>query len=728
MAGKIFISYLRDADLSLSERLFERLRQSFRGEQLVFEVGTVNLGVDYGNVLSDQVGECDVLLAIISNGLLDWHDDAADARGLDNPSGWVRFEIEAALKQGKPVIPVLMGKTRMPSRDRLPAIMRPITGRKAMRIRSETFDIDTSSVIKAMQRILGEVEINPSKDVIARNDRDEKTQAPEIPEQGYGPHFEIGDDGIISFAPPAALDRDGNNIDRLEKMHPGLRDISRALVQALGKGNVPHNHLLARSEAYHELIDQQLERIDFSLLYIAGVRLANAEKAAAADSDLPSLAVPVRETIDSLLQLHGTFMLASVQGLEAIAAEERYQRTRQEEIEYRQAALGFAKSLQGQPKVIDPKVASTILDAVEEIGKGANPERSGTVATGIMKNVTVTFSIAAALGALSTGALAAGSAPLMAVTGAAVLVAAEGLKKSKPFADLAAFITRGIDKTAQGELASTVENLRERFKLQLQFFLSAQQHFRRLAGRREEFDWLTKTARWIELQAGAEQRTGQKSPDPGPKPSGNVEPSIPEQAPTPEEPRTAPTLDALRAFLEQFDGCALKSTATRLVFADGNPQARIMFVGEAPGRDEDLEGRPFVGRSGKLLDRMLAAIGRDRSSVYLANVIPWRPPGNRTPTPQETQICLPFIKRQIELVNPDVLVTLGNPTSQLLLSTRDGIMKTRGKWFEYDTGTRVIRAVATFHPSYLLRMPAQKRLAWQDLRAIAKALEQPPPR
>jgi DNA polymerase len=189
--------------------------------------------------------------------------------------------------------------------------------------------------------------------------------------------------------------------------------------------------------------------------------------------------------------------------------------------------------------------------------------------------------------------------------------------------------------------------------------------------------------------------------------------------------RTAPSLDALRALLETFDGCALKHTATRLVFADGNPQARVMFVGEAPGRDEDIEGLPFVGRSGKLLDRMIAAIGLDRSKAYIANVIPWRPPGNRTPTPQETQICLPFIQRQIELVNPDVLVTLGNPSTQTLLSTREGIMRTRGKWFDYDTGTRTIRAIATFHPAYLLRSPSYKRMSWLDLRSIAKALEQP---
>lgn len=185
---------------------------------------------------------------------------------------------------------------------------------------------------------------------------------------------------------------------------------------------------------------------------------------------------------------------------------------------------------------------------------------------------------------------------------------------------------------------------------------------------------------------------------------------------------SAATLDDLRGLLDAFDGCALKFTASRLVFADGNPQARLMLVGEAPGRDEDIAGLPFVGRSGKLLDLMLAAIGLDRSSVYIANIIPWRPPGNRTPTPQETQICLPFIRRQIELVNPDVLVCLGNPSSQGILNTREGIMRTRGRWLDYDTGARTIKAMPTFHPAYLLRSPAYKRLAWQDLRAIRKAL------
>ena len=189
-----------------------------------------------------------------------------------------------------------------------------------------------------------------------------------------------------------------------------------------------------------------------------------------------------------------------------------------------------------------------------------------------------------------------------------------------------------------------------------------------------------------------------------------------------EAAKSVETLDELRALLEAFTGCGLRATATQLVFADGNPAARVMFVGEAPGYEEDQSGKPFVGRSGKLLDRMLAAIGLDRTSAYIANVVPWRPPGNRTPTPQETAICLPFIRRQIELANPDVLVCLGGPSMQTLLETRDGITRMRGRWFPYDTGSREIRAMPTFHPAFLLRSPLQKRLAWRDFMAIKKAL------
>jgi DNA polymerase len=186
--------------------------------------------------------------------------------------------------------------------------------------------------------------------------------------------------------------------------------------------------------------------------------------------------------------------------------------------------------------------------------------------------------------------------------------------------------------------------------------------------------------------------------------------------------KSAETLEALRTLLEAFEGCMLRATATRLVFADGNPKARVMFVGEAPGRDEDIAGLPFVGRSGKLLDQMMGAIGLDRTQAYIANIVPWRPPGNRTPTPQESAICLPFIHRQIELANPDILVCLGQPSTQTLLGTKEGITRTRGRWFKFDTGSREIRALATYHPAFLLRSPLQKRLAWRDFLALQKAL------
>ncbi len=186
---------------------------------------------------------------------------------------------------------------------------------------------------------------------------------------------------------------------------------------------------------------------------------------------------------------------------------------------------------------------------------------------------------------------------------------------------------------------------------------------------------------------------------------------------------SAADLDQLRDALEQFEGCNLRQTATQLVFADGNPKGRVMLVGEAPGREEDIRGVPFVGRSGQLLDRMLAAIDLDRTMVYVANVVPWRPPGNRTPTPQETAACRPFIERQIALADPDFLVCLGGPATAELMGNREGILRFRGRWHNYDTGRRTIRAIATLHPAYLLRQPLQKRLAWRDFLALKEALD-----
>jgi uracil-DNA glycosylase family 4 len=189
-----------------------------------------------------------------------------------------------------------------------------------------------------------------------------------------------------------------------------------------------------------------------------------------------------------------------------------------------------------------------------------------------------------------------------------------------------------------------------------------------------------------------------------------------------DEAAAAKTLEDLRERLRRFEGCGLKATATQLVFGDGNPTAKIMFVGEAPGADEDRQGVPFVGRAGRLLDKMLGAIGLDRSLVYIANVVPWRPPGNRTPTPAETAACLPFTRRQIEIVDPKILVCLGAPSAQTLLGGKDGILRMRGRWLTYHTGGKEIPALAMLHPAYLLRQPSQKKLAWHDLRLLAKEI------
>ncbi|MCW5729119.1 MAG: uracil-DNA glycosylase [Alphaproteobacteria bacterium] len=183
-----------------------------------------------------------------------------------------------------------------------------------------------------------------------------------------------------------------------------------------------------------------------------------------------------------------------------------------------------------------------------------------------------------------------------------------------------------------------------------------------------------------------------------------------------------PDLASLREALQAFDGCALKDTATQLVFSDGNPAADVMLVGEAPGREEDRLGRPFVGESGQLLDRMLAAIGLDRDKVYITNIVPWRPPGNRSPSQEETAACLPFLRRHIELIAPRILVPLGGVAAATLLERGDGITRLRGRWYDYPMAGRLLPALPMFHPAYLLRTPAGKRETWRDLLELRKAL------
>ena len=187
----------------------------------------------------------------------------------------------------------------------------------------------------------------------------------------------------------------------------------------------------------------------------------------------------------------------------------------------------------------------------------------------------------------------------------------------------------------------------------------------------------------------------------------------------------AQSLDDLRAAFEAFDGCPLKETAMNFVFADGRKDARLMFVGEAPGAEEDRRGLPFVGPAGRLLDKMLAAIGLGREDVYITNILPWRPPGNRNPTDSEIVACLPFLERHIELVDPDILLLVGGTSAKTLLRRQEGIMRLRGKWMTYEPREGgPVTARALLHPAYLLRQPAQKRETWQDLIEIRRRLDE----
>ncbi|NNE85088.1 MAG: uracil-DNA glycosylase [Alphaproteobacteria bacterium] len=193
---------------------------------------------------------------------------------------------------------------------------------------------------------------------------------------------------------------------------------------------------------------------------------------------------------------------------------------------------------------------------------------------------------------------------------------------------------------------------------------------------------------------------------------------------------SAPDLAALSDSLAAFDGCALKTTATNLVFGDGQENAEVMLIGEAPGRDEDREGKPFVGASGQLLDVMLSYVGLSRDeNIYITNILPWRPPGNRQPTDAEIAACLPFLAQHIALVSPKILVFLGGTSAKTLLGRREGITRLRGQWYEYtspaleNAGIAPIPAMATLHPAYLLRQPAQKRAAWKDLLSVRQRLD-----
>ena len=215
-------------------------------------------------------------------------------------------------------------------------------------------------------------------------------------------------------------------------------------------------------------------------------------------------------------------------------------------------------------------------------------------------------------------------------------------------------------------------------------------------------------------------------------------PSAPPRTKTPQAPQTSPppaarrisasSIDELHAELDAFEGCSLKHTAMNMVFAGGNPKAKIMLIGEAPGADEDRQGTPFVGVSGQLLNHMLASIGLDRDSVYISNILFWRPPGNRSPTDAEIAACLPFAEQHIALAAPQILLLLGGVATKTLLRTREGITRLRGRWTNYtpqlgQKETQPIKCMPLFHPAYLLRQPGAKRQAWGDLLLVKQEMD-----
>jgi len=182
------------------------------------------------------------------------------------------------------------------------------------------------------------------------------------------------------------------------------------------------------------------------------------------------------------------------------------------------------------------------------------------------------------------------------------------------------------------------------------------------------------------------------------------------------------SLEHLKQYIEQSDNCSLKKNAKNTVFSDGNPESKIMLIGEAPGAEEDKQGKPFVGLAGKLLDKMLTSINLDRNSVYITNVLPWRPPNNRTPDSEEILECLPFLQKHIEIIKPKIIVLLGSTAAKAILSSTKGIMKIRGQWFEYNNLNLIkpIKTIAIFHPAFLLRSPLHKKETWKDLQEIQK--------
>lgn len=331
--------------------------------------------------------------------------------------------------------------------------------------------------------------------------------APKLPPQGPGAHFTISADGIVRFAPPEELDAQGNHLPILRSLHPDLRELAQSLVEQLGVGNIPHANLRDRAKAYQELIALPLEEIDFHRLYAAGLRLDNANAAARGEiaaGELPALSAGAREAADSLSQMHGTFIVATSAGAQMLANEERYKRDQEEQRNYVEGAGALAAALQDQPKVIGAAEAEFVAGVAQEIGRGANPERSGVVAGGAMRNVVLALSAGAAIGVAAPGAVTTVAIAAMGAGGlAAGWLIAQGVQKSKRFDAARTVMSDMID-------APKLEDAAKRLRPTLHWVLAHEATIRRTSQSWPFAADIGKALDWIKE---AEQ---QQPPDPRP--------------------------------------------------------------------------------------------------------------------------------------------------------------------------------------------------------------------
>lgn len=329
-----------------------------------------------------------------------------------------------------------------------------------------------------------------------QSNRDADDEPPPLPGPGVGLHFILDAEGLIDLAPPEDLDREGNNLRRLRSLHPELQELARALVAALREGNQPHPVLLAAAEAYQALIDQPLEGMDFTRLYARGVRLANAKAAtdaAIAADELPLLAPNAQEALESLLAVHGAFVLATRDGNEAIAEEQRYRRRPDEEREFRLATKALADALRQHPEIIRPAAATAVSEAADVAGEGPNVARSGVVAGGAVVNVTIVLVAGASASALPViGGFVAGPVGGFA-GGAAGLFIADAIRKSKAFEASRDLLTRHLDTLSDADARRFLETLRRARA----FCLGFEPGLRRLARQGEWFAWIDRSLDWL---------------------------------------------------------------------------------------------------------------------------------------------------------------------------------------------------------------------------------------